>query len=59
MRKGQKLIPDAKRKRNLIAIRLADAELESLQRIAEKEDLPVAYLVREGIKLVIEKRLKK
>jgi predicted DNA-binding protein len=59
MKKGQKLIPDVKRKRNLIAVRLADAELESLERIAAREDLPVAYLVREGIKLVIEKRLKK
>ncbi len=58
MRKGQKLIPDAKRKRNLIAIRLADAELKSLELIAEREDLPVAHLVREGIRLVIDKRLK-
>jgi hypothetical protein len=58
MKKGQKLIPAAKRKRNLIAVRLADAELESLERIAELEDLPVAHLVREGIKMVIEKRLK-
>ena len=58
MRKGQKLVPAAKRKRNLIAVRLADAELKSLERIAEREDLPVAYLVREGIRLMIQKRLK-
>ena len=53
------MIPDAKRKRNLIAVRLTDVELESLEQIAEREDLKVAYLVREGIKLVIKKRLKK
>ena len=58
MKKGQRLIPDSKRKRNLIAVRLADSELKSIERIAEREDLPVAYFVRQGIKMIIEKRLK-
>jgi predicted DNA-binding protein len=52
-------VPDEERKRNLIAIRLRDEELEALQRIADRENLSVAYFVREGIKLIIEKRLKK
>jgi predicted DNA-binding protein len=52
-------VPDADRKKNLIAIRLRDEELEALQRIADRENLSVAYFVREGIKLIIEKRLKK
>jgi predicted DNA-binding protein len=52
-------VPDADRKKNLIAIRLRDEELKALQRIADRENLSVAYFVREGIKLIIEKRLKK
>ncbi len=55
----RRLIPDEERKKNLIAVRLRDEELQALEKIAEKENLPVAYFVREGIRLVIEKRLKK
>jgi predicted DNA-binding protein len=51
-------IPDEDRKKNLIAVRLTDEELKALEQIAEKENLSVAYFVREGIKLVIDKRLK-
>jgi hypothetical protein len=51
-------IPDEERKKNLIAVRVKDKELAALEEIAERENLPVAYFVREGIKLVLEKRLK-
>ena len=57
--KMRRRVPDEDRKKNLIAIRLRDEELEALQRIADRENLSVAYFVREGIKLIIEKRLKK
>ena len=57
-RKQKRLIPDEERKKNLIAVRVKDDEMEALEQIAEKENLPVSYFVREGIKLVIEKRLK-
>jgi predicted DNA-binding protein len=51
-------IPDEDRKKNLIAVRLTNEELKALEQIAEKENLSVAYFVREGIRLVIDKRLK-
>ena len=57
--KQKRLIPDEERKKNLIAVRVKDDEMEALERIAEGENLPVSYIVREGIKLVIEKRLKR
>jgi len=57
--KKRRRVPDEERKKNLIAIRLRDEELEALQYIADQENLSVAYFVREGIKMVIEKRLKK
>jgi hypothetical protein len=57
-RKQKRLIPDEERKKNLIAVRVKDDEMEALMQIAEKENLPVSYFVREGIKFVIEKRLK-
>jgi predicted DNA-binding protein len=52
------LIPDEERKKNLIAIRIRDEEMEALEKIADRENLPVSYFVREGIRLVIDKRLK-
>ena len=57
-RPQRRRIPDEDRKKNLIAVRVKDEELGALERIAEQENLPVAYFIREGIKLVIEKRLK-
>jgi predicted DNA-binding protein len=57
--KQKRLIPDEERKKNLIAIRIRDEELNALEKIAKQENLPVAYFVREGIQLVIEKRMKR
>jgi predicted DNA-binding protein len=51
-------IPDEERKKNLIAIRIRDEEMEALEKIADRENLPVSYFVREGIRLVIDKRLR-
>jgi predicted DNA-binding protein len=56
--KRKRLIPDEERKKNLVAIRIRDEEMEALEKIADRENLPVSYFVREGIRLVIEKRLK-
>jgi hypothetical protein len=56
--KQRRLIPDEERKKNLIAIRIRDEEMEALEKIADRENLPMSYFVREGIRLVIDKRLK-
>ncbi len=56
--KRKRLIPDEERKKNLVVVRVKDDEMEALEQIAEKENLPVSYFVRQGIKMVIEKRLK-
>jgi len=57
-KRGQRLIPDEERKRHLIAIRITDAELSALQRIAKRKRLPVSRFVREGVALVIERYTK-
>ncbi|MGA2262302.1 MAG: ribbon-helix-helix protein, CopG family [Acidobacteriota bacterium] len=57
-RKQRRRIPDEERKKNLIAVRVKDDEMEALEKIADRENLPVSYFVRQGIRLVIEKRLK-
>jgi len=36
--KKRRRVPDEERKKNLIAIRLRDEELEALQRIADREN---------------------
>ncbi len=51
--KGQKLVADERRKRNLIAVRLTDGELAGLNVLSEREGLPVSYFVRKGIVLVL------
>ncbi len=58
-RQVKRRIPTASRKRHQIAVRLTDSELESLNAIAEREGLPVAYFVREGIQLVIKRHPRK
>jgi hypothetical protein len=51
-------IPDAARKKNFIGLRITDEELSALESLADQENLSVAHFVREGIRLVIEKRVK-
>lgn len=57
-REKKRRVPDTLRKKNFIGIRVTDEELSALEALADRENLSVAYFVREGIKLVIEKRLK-
>ncbi len=52
---GQRLIPEEHRKRNQIAVRLTDAEMESLERISRQKKLPISHFIREGIAAVIER----
>jgi hypothetical protein len=54
-RKGMRMIPDAQRKKNQIAVRLTDKELCELETISNREGLPLAYFLRQGVALVIEK----
>jgi bifunctional DNA-binding transcriptional regulator/antitoxin component of YhaV-PrlF toxin-antitoxin module len=54
-RKGQRLIPDEDRKKHQLAVRLTDQELNTLESIAKKKDLPISYFIRQGIGMVIEK----
>ncbi len=56
-RKGQRILPEKDRKKYQVAVRLTEEELRSLESIATKKELPIAYFVREGIGLVIEKYL--
>jgi hypothetical protein len=53
-RKGQRMIPDADRKKHQIGIRLTESELKKLEKISEKEGLPVSYFVRVGIEMAIK-----
>ena len=50
-----RLIPDAQRKKNQLAVRLTDEELHELEKISNQEGLPLAYFLREGVTLVIQK----
>ncbi len=45
-------------KNTTITFRLSEEEKQILEAIAEKKDVPVSQLVREGIRLVIEKETK-
>jgi predicted DNA-binding protein len=50
-----RLIPDAQRKKNQLAVRLTDEELHELEKISNQEGLPLAYFLREGVIFVIQK----
>jgi len=52
-------IPESKRKKQQIAVRLTDSEMEKLTRLSEKEELPIAYFVREGIQLILKRYSRK
>ncbi len=57
-RKGLRLIPDVDRKKHQIGVRLTESELKQLEKISEREGLPVSYFVREGITMAIKKHSK-
>ena len=58
-RQIKRRIPETQRKTQQIAVRLTQDELEALQEIADREGLPVAYFVREGIELAIKQYSRK
>jgi predicted DNA binding CopG/RHH family protein len=56
---GQRLVPEAERKKHFVAVRLTDAELQALEGIASREGLPLSYVIRRAIALLIEGSRKK
>jgi predicted DNA-binding protein len=52
-------MPEAERKKNLIAVRLTDEKMAALTKISDQEGLPISYFVREGIELVIKRYSRK
>jgi len=56
--KRKRRVPDRDRKQRQIVVRITEAEHAALESIAQREDLPVSYFIREGIKLVIEREAK-
>jgi hypothetical protein len=54
-KQGQKLIPEEKRKKHQLAVRLTDAELKALEKISNRKKIPISFLIREGIAAVIER----
>ena len=53
-RKGQTLIPESDQRKHQINIRLTEWEFSALSSIAERENLPVSHIVREGIHLFFQ-----
>jgi predicted DNA-binding protein len=58
MPKQKRRIPDGVRKKNFIGIRVTDEELSTLETLAERENVSLAYMVREAIKMLIKGKLK-
>jgi predicted DNA binding CopG/RHH family protein len=54
-KRGQRLIPEAERKKHQIGVRLTEDELQALEKISKEQGLPIARFVREGVELVIKK----
>ncbi len=54
-KKGQRLIPEEDQKRNQLAVRLTDAELEALEKLSKRKRFPISYFIREGIIAVLER----
>jgi predicted DNA-binding protein len=55
MKKGQRLMPEENKKRNQLAVRLTDAELEALEKLSKRKGYPISFYIREGIAAVIER----
>lgn len=51
---GQRIKPAGERRGRQIGIRLTDEERESLEKISDKEGLPISHFVRQGIRLIIQ-----
>jgi predicted DNA-binding protein len=55
MKKGQRLMPEENKRRNQLAVRLTDAELEALEKLSKRKGYPISFYIREGIAAVIER----
>lgn len=53
------MVPEAERKKHFVAVRLTDAEFQALEGIASREELPLSYVIRKAIALLIEASRKK
>ena len=53
--KGQRMVSDEKLRKHAIALRLSDEELGALQKIADRRKMPVSFLIREGVSLVVKR----
>ncbi len=58
-RLGQRLVPEAERKKHFVAVRMTDAEFEALEQISNREGLPLSYVIRKAIAMLIEASRKK
>lgn len=56
---GQRLVPEEERKKHFVAVRLTDAEFQGLEGISKREGLPLSYVIRKAIALLIEGSRKK
>ena len=55
MKKGQRLMPEENKRRNQLAVRLTDAELEALEKLSKRKGYPISFYIREGIIAVIKR----
>jgi len=58
-RLGQRLVPEPERKKHFVAVRLTDAEFEGLEQISRREELPLSYVIRKAITMLIDSRKRK
>ena len=54
-KKGTHYKPAEERKGPAVMVRLTPAENDVLRKLARRRKLPLAYFIREGIRLVIER----
>jgi predicted DNA-binding protein len=54
-KKGQRLVAEEDKRRNQLAVRLTDAELEALEKLSKRKGYPISFYIREGIAAVIER----
>jgi len=48
-------MPEENKRRNQLAVRLTDAELEALEKLSKRKGYPISFYIREGIAAVIER----
>ena len=53
------MVPEPERKKHFVAVRLTDAEFEGLEQISRREELPLSYVIRKAITMLIDSRKRK